>query len=111
MWDKQLNLESAMDYVDQLVRKRLQEYVQAKAQLRSFGPELDDKVARYIQGLEYAVQGSISWTFMTPRELCAGYEFPTLTSIIGYFGENAEIVRETGLVDITIAPPKGITSA
>lgn len=68
MWDKQLDLEGAMDYVDQLTRKRVQEYVDAKAQLRSFGPELDDKVALYIQGIEYWVQGAIDWTFMTPRE-------------------------------------------
>ncbi|CAE6422309.1 Presilphiperfolan-8-beta-ol synthase Short=PSPS [Rhizoctonia solani AG-1 IB] len=90
MWDKKLDLEGAMDYVDQLTRKRVQEYVEAKAKLRSFGPELDDKVALYIQGIEYWVQGAIDWTFMTPR----------------YFGEDAEKVRETGIVDIMapIAP-------
>jgi hypothetical protein len=68
MWNKQLDLEGAMDYVDQLTRKRVQEYVDAKAQLRSFGPDLDDKVALYIQGIEYWVQGAIDWTFMTPRK-------------------------------------------
>lgn len=68
MWDKQLDLEGAMDYVDQLTRKRVQEYVDAKAQLRSFGPELDAQVALYVQGIEYWVQGAIDWTFMTPRE-------------------------------------------
>jgi hypothetical protein len=68
MWDKQLDLEGAMDFVDQLTRKRVQEYVDAKAQLRSFGPELDAKVALYVLGIEYWVQGAIDWTFMTPRE-------------------------------------------
>lgn len=68
MWDKQLDLEGAMDFVDQLTRKRVQEYVDAKAQLRSFGPELDPQVALYVQGIEYWVQGAIDWTFMTPRE-------------------------------------------
>ncbi|KAG8763473.1 hypothetical protein FRC11_003162 [Ceratobasidium sp. 423] len=84
MWDKQLDLEGAMDYVDQLIRKRVQEYLEAKAKLRSFGPELDDQVAFYIQGIEYWVQGAIDWSFMTTR----------------YFGADAEKVRETGMVDI-----------
>lgn len=90
MWDKQLDLEGAMDFVDQLTRKRVQEYVDAKAQLRSFGPELDPQVALYVQGIEYWVQGAIDWTFMTPR----------------YFGADAEKVRDTGMVDIMapIAP-------
>ncbi|CAE6445271.1 unnamed protein product [Rhizoctonia solani] len=74
MWDKQLNLEDAMDYVDQLTRKRVQEYVEAKAKLRSFGPELDDKVALYIRGIEYWVQGAIDWTFMTTRYFGADFE-------------------------------------
>jgi hypothetical protein len=67
MWNKQLDLEGAMDYVDQLTRKRVQEFVDAKAQLRSFGPELDPKVALYVLGIEYWVKGAIDWTFMTPR--------------------------------------------
>ncbi|KAG8730140.1 hypothetical protein FRC12_020472 [Ceratobasidium sp. 428] len=90
MWDKQLNLEDAMEYVDELTRKRTQEYVEAKKKLRSFGPELDPQVALYVQGIEYWVQGSIDWTFMTPR----------------YFGAEVEKVRDTGMVDIMapIAP-------
>ncbi|QRV91530.1 terpene synthase [Ceratobasidium sp. AG-Ba] len=90
MWDKQLDLEGAMEYVDQLTRRRTQDYVEAKKKLRSFGPELDAQIQLYIQGIEYWVQGSIDWTFMTPR----------------YFGAEVENVRDTGVVDIMapIAP-------
>ncbi|CAE7214440.1 unnamed protein product [Rhizoctonia solani] len=84
MWDKQLDLEGAMEYVDQLIRKRVQDYVDAKAKLGSFGPELDDKVAKYVRGIEYWVQGAIDWSFMTPR----------------YFGPDFEKVRETCEVEI-----------
>lgn len=108
MWDKKLDLEGAMDYVDQLTRKRVQEYVDAKAQLRSFGPDLDDKVALYIRGIEYWVQGAIDWTFMTARKSRLGYSHSSqvLTIIAGYFGADAEKVRDTGMVDIMapIAP-------
>ncbi|QRV92112.1 terpene synthase [Ceratobasidium sp. AG-Ba] len=86
MWNEGLDLESAMDYMDKLMQKRLQEYLDAKAQLRSFGPKVDSQLVSYIQGVEYCVQGSIAWTFMTPR----------------YFGSDAEKVRETSIADIMI---------
>ncbi|KAG8684498.1 hypothetical protein FRC08_013661 [Ceratobasidium sp. 394] len=86
MWNEGLDLEGAIDYVDKLLRKRLQEYVDAKAQLRSFGPEVNTQVAQYVQGVEYGVQGSISWTFMTPR----------------YFGSDAEKVKKTHVVNLML---------
>lgn len=108
MWNEQLDLEGAMDYVDQLTRKRVQEYVDAKAKLRSFGPELDDKVALYIQGIEYWVQGAIDWTFMTPRKsYSTSTTLHVLTITPGYFGADAEKVRETGIVDIMAPIPVG----
>ncbi|KAG9100181.1 hypothetical protein FS749_016044 [Ceratobasidium sp. UAMH 11750] len=85
MWNHQLDLEGAIDYVDKLTRKRLQEYVDAKAQVRSFGPKIDPQVALYIQGFEYSFQGFIEWQFMTPR----------------YFGADAQKVKDTGIVDLT----------
>ncbi|KAG9084179.1 hypothetical protein FRC07_013697 [Ceratobasidium sp. 392] len=95
MWNEGLDLEGAINYVDRLLRNRLQEYVDAKAQLRPFGPEVDAQIARYIQGVEYGVQGSISWTFMTPRVKQ------------GYFGCDAEAVRETHIADLLIPAPQG----
>lgn len=58
MQEKKLDLEGAMDYVDKMLRNRLQEYVEAKAKLRSFGPEIDAQVARYIQGIEYSANST-----------------------------------------------------
>lgn len=70
MQEKCLTLDDAMSYVDQIVRARLQDYVDAKKRLRSFGSELDSQIALYVRGMEHLVQGSIDWTFMTPRESC-----------------------------------------
>ncbi|KAG8772965.1 hypothetical protein FRC12_002811 [Ceratobasidium sp. 428] len=92
MCNEQLDLEGALEYVDKLLRKRLQRYVDAKAQLRSFGPELDARIKQYVQGIEYGVQGSISWTFMTPR----------------YFGCNAEMVKETHIADLREPAPQNV---
>ncbi|KAH7334074.1 isoprenoid synthase domain-containing protein [Rhizoctonia solani] len=87
MWNKQLDLESAIAYVDQMTRDRLQEYTEAKAKLRSFDAHIDIQVARYIQGIEYCVQGFLDWTFLTPR----------------YFGADTAKVKKTLMVDI-VAP-------
>lgn len=84
MQEKRLDLAGAIEYVNQMIHTRMDEYQKAKAQLRSFGPELDAQIAQYIQGIEYCVQGSIDWTFMTPR----------------YFGADAKKVRETHVVEI-----------
>ncbi|KAG9127744.1 hypothetical protein FRC07_010196 [Ceratobasidium sp. 392] len=85
MWHERLDLQGAISYVDQLTRKRLQGYVDAKARLRSFGPELDSQVALYVQAFEYSFQGFNEWQFLTPR----------------YFGADADKVKETGIMDLT----------
>ncbi|CUA75792.1 Alpha-muurolene synthase [Rhizoctonia solani] len=87
MWNNDLDLENAIAYVDQMTRNRLQEYIDAKAKLRSFGTDIDEQVLRYIQGIEHCVQGFLEWTFMTPR----------------YFGIDTARVKETLIVDI-VAP-------
>ncbi|KAL5638998.1 hypothetical protein ACGC1H_003389 [Rhizoctonia solani] len=84
MHHNNLRLEEAIDFVNRLTKSRLDEYVETKAKLSSFGPGLDEQVTQYIQGIEYCVQGFIDWTFMTPR----------------YFGNEAAKVKETGIVNI-----------
>ncbi|EUC54853.1 terpene synthase family, metal-binding domain protein [Rhizoctonia solani AG-3 Rhs1AP] len=79
-----LGVEEAIKYVNRRIRVRVDEYVAAKETLRSFGPGLDEQVARYIQGIEHFVQGFIDWSFITPR----------------YFGNDAKKVKETGIVDL-----------
>ncbi|KAG8727175.1 hypothetical protein FRC11_013765 [Ceratobasidium sp. 423] len=82
-----LGVQEAIEYVDRRIRQRVDEYVAAKDKLPSFGPGLDEQVAKYIQGIEYFVQGFIDWSFITPR----------------YFGDEAKEVKETGIVKL-VAP-------
>ncbi|KAH7333753.1 isoprenoid synthase domain-containing protein [Rhizoctonia solani] len=67
-----LELQDAVDYVNQLIEQRVQDYLEAKARLPSFGPDLDNEVARYIQGIEYSIQACIDWSFITTRKYCTG---------------------------------------
>ncbi|CUA72575.1 Alpha-muurolene synthase [Rhizoctonia solani] len=84
MWNKQLKLQDAVDFVDKMIEKRIEEYLDAKSRLRSFGSDLDAEVARYIQGIEYCIQANINWSLMTPR----------------YFGPNFEEVTKTRIVEL-----------
>ncbi|CEL56413.1 Alpha-muurolene synthase OS=Coprinopsis cinerea (strain Okayama-7 / 130 / ATCC MYA-4618 / FGSC 9003) GN=COP3 PE=1 SV=1 [Rhizoctonia solani AG-1 IB] len=82
-----LGVEEAIAYVNQRIQKRVDEYVVTKNKLPKFGPGMDEQAARYIQGIEYFVQGFIDWSFITPR----------------YFGDEAKKVKETGIVKL-VAP-------
>ena len=70
MWHNQLELQDAVDHVNNLIERRVQDYLQAKAKLRSFGSDLDSEVARYVQGMEYCIQVCIDWSFITTRQYC-----------------------------------------
>ncbi|KAF8748350.1 hypothetical protein RHS01_10889 [Rhizoctonia solani] len=84
MWNKQVDLQGAVDFVEGMILKRIKEYIDAKALLPSFGPEIDHQVAKYIQGIEYCIQANISWSLMSPR----------------YFGADFEKVKETRIVNL-----------
>ncbi|QRW20740.1 terpene synthase [Rhizoctonia solani] len=84
MWNKQVDLQAAVDFVERMIQKRVKEYIDAKALLPSFGPEIDHQVAKYIQGIEHCIQANISWSLMSPR----------------YFGADFEKVKETRIVNL-----------
>ncbi|CAE6390814.1 unnamed protein product [Rhizoctonia solani] len=84
MWHNQLGVQEAVNYANHLIEKRVDDYLQAKSSLDSFGPYLDGEITRYIQGIEYCIQACIDWTFMTIR----------------YFGTDTAKVKETGVVKL-----------
>ncbi|CAE6435629.1 unnamed protein product [Rhizoctonia solani] len=84
MNNKKVELQAAVDFVEEMIKKRIKEYLDTKASLPSFGPELDNQVTRYIQGIEYCIQANINWSLMTPR----------------YFGPDFAKVKETRLVKL-----------
>ncbi|GAB1521198.1 hypothetical protein RhiTH_004289 [Rhizoctonia solani] len=84
MWNKEVDLQAAVDFVERMIQKRVKEYIDAKALLPSFGPEIDHQVAKYIQGIEHCIQANISWSLMSPR----------------YFGADFEKVKETRIVNL-----------
>ncbi|KAJ7193852.1 terpenoid synthase [Mycena pura] len=60
-------LQNAIDYVGELCRLTIDAFQRDRKSLPSWGPEIDDMVRRYVQGLEAWIVGSLHWSFMTER--------------------------------------------
>jgi hypothetical protein len=102
MSNKKVELQAAVDFVEEMIKKRIKEYLDTKASLPSFGPELDNQVTRYIQGIEYCIQANINWSLMTPRKLFLSISWLCDIHVlgIGYFGPDFAKVKETRLVKL-----------
>jgi hypothetical protein len=84
MHDKKLSLQEAADHSGVMYQSLVQQMLQGKASLRSFGPVVDDQLRAYIRGLEDWIVGSLHWSFENRR----------------YFGDEAEQVKQTREVRI-----------
>lgn len=68
MLERDVDLQSAVRIVTDMLATRVDEYAKFKAQLPSFGPVIDGELARYFQALEYYVQGTVVWYYESPSE-------------------------------------------
>ncbi|EJD02130.1 terpenoid synthase [Fomitiporia mediterranea MF3/22] len=63
-----MELQDAMDYVGEMCRVTMENFVANKARVPSFGcPQLDRDVAGYVQGLQDWIVGALHWSFMSKR--------------------------------------------
>jgi len=53
------DLQSAVDYVGELCAQTIDTFCANKKKLPSWGPEVDDMVARYVQGLQDWIVGYV----------------------------------------------------
>ena len=74
-----MDLQDAVDHVGELCKMTIDDFVENKNRIPSFGcPKLDRDVANYVQGLQDWIVGSLHWTFMSER----------------YFGKDGAEVKE-----------------
>ncbi|KAF5373605.1 hypothetical protein D9758_000965 [Tetrapyrgos nigripes] len=71
-------LQSSMDYVGDLCKQTIDDFNENKTKIPSWGPEIDDNVQRYVEGLQNWIVGSLHWSFMTTR----------------YFGTDGEAIKQ-----------------
>ena len=64
---EQLELQEAIDYVGELCLGCIDRYEQLSASLPSWGPEIDEQVRVYVEGLGDWMIGNLVWSFETER--------------------------------------------
>lgn len=52
-------LQSAVDYVGELCSQTIDAFCEGKTKIPSWGPEIDDMVERYVQGLQDWIVGYV----------------------------------------------------
>lgn len=69
MLERNVDLQSALDIVTKMLATRVDDYAKFKAQLPSFGAEVDQELATYFKALEHYVQGTVVWYYESPSML------------------------------------------
>ncbi|KAF9232893.1 isoprenoid synthase domain-containing protein [Melanogaster broomeanus] len=67
MHERNIGLQGAIDVLTEMLAQRVDEYIELKSKLPSFGPEADKELARYLHALENFVQGTVLWYYLSPR--------------------------------------------
>ncbi|KAK4185224.1 terpenoid synthase [Podospora australis] len=78
MHEKDLDPQGAVNWICEWSDGVLKEFIETKNNLLSWGPEIDEQVARYVDGLAFWVRGNDDWTFESER----------------YFGRNGAWVQQ-----------------
>ncbi|KAF8840213.1 terpene synthase [Paxillus ammoniavirescens] len=79
-----LDLQGAVDYVGALCKGTIQRFEENRAMLPSWGQELDEQVATYVEGLQNWIVGSLHWSFDSER----------------YFGKEGLYVKQQRIVKL-----------
>lgn len=84
MQQEGLDLQSAVEFVGDLCQQSIDRFVDERANLPSWGPEIDRQVDVYVQGLADWIIGSLHWSFESER----------------YFGKSGLEVKKTRTVTL-----------
>jgi hypothetical protein len=67
MVERDVDLQTAVNIILEMLANRVRDYVNLKQTLPSFGAEVDASLSKYHQNLEYFVEGTIVWYYNSPR--------------------------------------------
>lgn len=79
-----LDLQSAVDFVGDLCKQSIDRFIEQRAHLPSWGPDIDQQVEKYVGGLADWIVGSLHWSFESER----------------YFGKSGLDVKKTRVVEL-----------
>ena len=84
MNEQGLDLQAAVDLVGELCKQTMDQFNEDRAQLPSWGADVDRDVAVYVQGLADWIVGSLHWSFESER----------------YFGKGGREVKKSRVVNL-----------
>lgn len=84
MYHHGMILQEAVDFVGDLCKKTIDRFIENRALLPSWGPEIDAQVQIYVQGLADWIVGSLHWSFDSER----------------YFGKKGLQIKKDRIVEL-----------
>ena len=84
MRTQKMDIQEACVFVGRHYKRLMDDFLSAKASLRSFGAGVDADVKRYIEACQHWPAGNLVWSFETPR----------------YFGAHRDQIRRTRIVPL-----------
>lgn len=90
MNQRNLDLQSAVDFVGEMCKSAIDRFIAERANLPSWGPEIDRQVKTYVQGLADWIVGSLHWSFESTR----------------YFGTSGRRIKQTRIVELLPLRPE-----
>ena len=80
----EMSLQEAVDFIGDLCKKSIDRFIEVRARLPSWGPEIDAQVQVYVQGLADCIACSLHWSFDSER----------------YFAKKGGQIKKSGIVEL-----------
>ncbi|KAG1784709.1 isoprenoid synthase domain-containing protein [Suillus plorans] len=84
MHERGLDLQGAIDYAGQMCKNAIQHFESSRANLPSWGEEVDKQVAIYVEGMQNCMVGPLHWQSNSAR----------------YFGKDVHVVKRDRIVKL-----------
>lgn len=79
-----MDLQAASDEIGQIVKERTDDFLRQREDIPSWGPEIDQQINTYADGLGSWISGNYAWGFKTER----------------YFGKDLDEVKKNRIVTL-----------
>ena len=63
-----VDLQSSIDHIVNIISDYIQKFIKLRKQLPSFGPEADKEVNRYVDGIAHFIRGSLEYAYISDSQ-------------------------------------------
>jgi hypothetical protein len=95
MHECDVGLQTAIDILTEMLAQRVEDYVELKNRLPSFGPDVDLELGRYLHALENFVQGTVLWYYLSPSKTSRQSHISFTTLTLSHKGTSVVLMSAT----------------